>query len=127
MKSSLSAFFLFAALIYPAQAHHALFLVSNGLASEAFVISLDDARRISKARAIITGLERKQVHVGGIIVKSHAAYNPRWSFHLDPRSIVFLRPRLKFATQGPLTLRTTLLKSAVPLCLAVDGAPGHQQ
>ena len=54
-----------------------------------FVIEIHDATVIEHARRILTGAEKSAVHIMGTIVKSKAAYNPAWSFHLDPPTISF--------------------------------------
>lgn len=54
-----------------------------------FIIELSDANKIAHARRIPSGEEAAAVHVQGRVVKSKAAYNRDWSFHLDPRSIEF--------------------------------------
>jgi hypothetical protein len=52
-----------------------------------FTFKLVDAAKIAQARAI---LAKKAVQsVKGTIVKTGAPYNPEWSFHLDPPTIVF--------------------------------------
>jgi hypothetical protein len=74
---------------------HALFLVSNGPPNQSFIIRLDDPQRIMEARAIVAGTERTRVHIGGIVVKAQASYNPRWHFHLDPRSVSFFEAAIE--------------------------------
>lgn len=54
-----------------------------------FVIMLRDRRKIREARAILAGKQTERTHVGGIIVKKRAWYNPRWRYHLAPDSIEF--------------------------------------
>ncbi|WP_232327477.1 BP74-related protein [Herbidospora yilanensis] len=54
-----------------------------------FVIELTDQARIDHARRILRGEEKNRVHVHGRIMKRPAAYNPGWSFHLDPTTIGF--------------------------------------
>ncbi len=56
-------------------------------AMNTFVFALNDAARISEARAIISGNTGQ--HVQGTIVLSPAPYNPAWEFHLEPSSIRF--------------------------------------
>lgn len=56
---------------------------------DTFIIKLTDAEKIKKARDILSGLEQNTTHIGGVIVKSQACYNPPWSFHLDPQSVTF--------------------------------------
>lgn len=54
-----------------------------------FVIKLTDADKIKKARDILNGTVTVPTSVGGLIIKSPACYNPPWSFHLDPQSVIF--------------------------------------
>jgi len=54
-----------------------------------FNIKLDDERRIKFARDILSGAEKNKVHVFGRISKRTEAYNPKWSFHMDPKTIDF--------------------------------------
>lgn len=58
-------------------------------APDTFIFELTDEKLIDHARKILSGAEQEQVHVTGIIVKSPAPYNPKWSYHLDPESIGF--------------------------------------
>jgi len=54
-----------------------------------FIIELTDDRKIAHARRILSGEETNETHVHGVIRKTAASYNPRFSFHLDPASISF--------------------------------------
>ncbi|CAM4510829.1 MULTISPECIES: BP74-related protein [Myxococcus] len=54
-----------------------------------FIVELSDEKTISHARKILSGEEKNEVHVHGRIIKRAAAYNPRFSFHLDPNTIRF--------------------------------------
>lgn len=67
----------------------ALFAISDGISEMDFIISLDDDSKIAHARRILEGEESERIHISGTIVKSTAAYNPNWSFHIDPASIEF--------------------------------------
>ena len=58
-------------------------------AKDEFVFELADPARIEHARKILRGEEKRKIHVSGIIRKQRAAYNPAWSFDLDPASISF--------------------------------------
>ncbi len=58
-------------------------------APETFIIKLNDPERIDQAKAILNGMEKKAVHVTGVIVKTSASYNDSWRFHLEPDSIDF--------------------------------------
>ncbi|WP_245674717.1 BP74-related protein [Herbidospora cretacea] len=54
-----------------------------------FTIELTDQAKIDHARKILKGEEKNRIHVFGRIAKRPAAYNPQWSFHLDPSTIDF--------------------------------------
>jgi hypothetical protein len=54
-----------------------------------FIFEVSDEELIAHARRIVSGEEKREVHVMGRIVKRPAPYNPGWSYHLDPRSINF--------------------------------------
>nr|WP_245653092.1 calmodulin-binding protein [Herbidospora sakaeratensis] len=56
---------------------------------QTFTFELTDQAKIDHARKILKGEEKKRVHVLGRIKKRPAAYNPGWSFHLDPTTIDF--------------------------------------
>lgn len=67
-------------------------------------------QRIQQACDILSGKEKEEVHVTGIIVKSPAPYNPGWTFHYEPESISFLRLPRKYVTQPRIMCRNTLAK-----------------
>jgi len=54
-----------------------------------FVIKLTDSNLIQEARNIINNVQTDATHVNGIIIKEPADYNPAWSFHYNPSTIVF--------------------------------------
>lgn len=54
-----------------------------------FIVKMTDAEDIDHARALLDGSTDQMPHILGRIVKRSAPYNPRWSFHLDPRSVTF--------------------------------------
>ncbi|MCY1073802.1 BP74-related protein [Archangium lansingense] len=54
-----------------------------------FIIELTDDARIQKARDILSGKEKNEVHVHGRIIKRQQPYNPKFSFHIDPMTINF--------------------------------------
>jgi hypothetical protein len=56
---------------------------------DVFVFATDKPAVVQQARRILGGEEKTQTKVMGTIVKSEAAYNPGWSFHLDPGSVSF--------------------------------------
>jgi hypothetical protein len=61
-----------------------LFEVSNGDATQSFVIALSDPEKVDMARKIVSGKTTDAAHVNGRIIKSRARYNPKWSFYLSP-------------------------------------------
>ena len=67
----------------------AYFRFRDGAESGFFIIQLNDPQKIEHARRILSGVERRRVHVQGIIVKEKAEYNPDWSYHLAPSTIAF--------------------------------------
>lgn len=54
-----------------------------------FVVKIDDPEEIAHARALVRGETDQLPHVFGRIVKDRAPYNPRWSYHIDPRTVQF--------------------------------------
>lgn len=54
-----------------------------------FVFMLRDDEKIAEARRILEDTNTFRVHVQGRVNKTRAAYNPRWSFHLDPDTVSF--------------------------------------
>lgn len=54
-----------------------------------FVFELKDQKMIAKARNIVSGNEKEDIHVRGIITKGRADYNESWPFHLVPNTISF--------------------------------------
>lgn len=59
------------------------------VSDKVFVLKLTDPYLIAHARRVLDKRELTRVHVIGRIVETPAAYNPGWSFHLDPASIDF--------------------------------------
>ena len=57
--------------------------------TEQFTFKLTDSARIAEARKILTDRTDMRRSVEGTIIQHKAAYNPRWSFYLDPPSIAF--------------------------------------
>ena len=66
----------------------AYFEVKDGW-DDTLIIKLISPIRIQEARDILNGKETKKVHVMGTVVKWPADYNPGWSYHLAPFSILF--------------------------------------
>ncbi|WP_414569820.1 hypothetical protein [Nostoc sp. CCY 9925] len=56
-----------------------------------FVVELTDESKIQQARDILSGKEQNTTHIYGRIIKRPAAYNPNWSYQLDPASINFFQ------------------------------------
>ena len=54
-----------------------------------FIFEITDPATIQKARDILSGKEKNEIHVMGRIIKSNKPYNPRFNFHLDPATIRF--------------------------------------
>ena len=54
-----------------------------------FIIKLVDPKKIEHARRILSGQEKKKVHIGGKIIKEKVNYNPDWSYHLALESMDF--------------------------------------
>lgn len=54
-----------------------------------FIVQMTDAEDITHARDLLSGLTDQMPHLIGRIVKRPAAYNPGWSFYLEPQSITF--------------------------------------
>jgi len=55
---------------------------------QTFIIQLSDPGSIDEARAMLAGLQPAR-HIMGQIIKQPAAYNPPWSYHLEPSTIQF--------------------------------------
>lgn len=74
----------------PASANEAAaFLVGFPTEATTFVLLLTDPDRIGQARAILAqGLSDEYIF-GGVIVKAPAPWNPRWSYHVEPGTVVF--------------------------------------
>ena len=60
-----------------------------------FVFELDDEAKIAEARAILANPRSLKNHVQGKIIAKSAAYNPGWSFHLDPATIGFFEMQIE--------------------------------
>lgn len=60
-----------------------------------FVFQLIEDKKIEHARDIIAGIEKTKVHVQGTVVPTRMAYNPDWSFHLDPLSVDFFEVQIE--------------------------------
>jgi hypothetical protein len=67
----------------------AYFQLGDSSHKDIFVFATDKPAIIQQARRILSGEEKTQAKVIGTIVKSEEAYNPGWSFHLDPNSVTF--------------------------------------
>ncbi|WP_250501740.1 hypothetical protein [Caballeronia sp. AZ7_KS35] len=60
-----------------------------------FIFQLDNPTKIEEARRILRNGESLKVHVQGTIIPRPVAYNPDWSFHLDPKSIGFFEMQME--------------------------------
>lgn len=74
---------------------------------ETFVIRLSGAEKITRARAILAGLE-PGLHILGQIVKQPAGYNPPWGFHLEPDSIEFFHSAIEVCDASIMTVAENL-------------------
>lgn len=54
-----------------------------------FIFELTDDKLIAHARRILSGQERREVHVMGKIKIGRKPYNPDWGYYLDPASVRF--------------------------------------
>ena len=61
---------------------------------ETFIIQLSDPELIDEARSMLAGL-RPARHIMGQIVKQPAAYNPPWSYYLNPSTIQFFNAAIE--------------------------------
>lgn len=69
---------------------------------ETFVLEIRELDLIGHSRALLSGSDSADPHVAGTVVKTAAAYNVGWSYHIDPRSIFFF----EFAAEvGDSTMR----------------------
>ena len=73
----------------PAYAATPARFVFEDVSRSEFVIELTDESKIQQARNILNGTQKDETHVLGRIIKRPAAYNPKWSYQLDPASISF--------------------------------------
>lgn len=55
---------------------------------ETFTIKLNDPQKIARAREILSRNQPSQ-HILGKVIKVPESYNPPWSYHLEPESIIF--------------------------------------
>ncbi|MET3616146.1 hypothetical protein ABID16_004495 [Rhizobium aquaticum] len=60
-----------------------------------FFFKLSDPIRIAQARQILADPTRIDRHVQGTVLQYKAAYNPDWSFHLDPKTIGFFEQQIE--------------------------------
>lgn len=72
----------------PAQWGAAYFEMTDD-SRETFIVEMTDQEDIDHARQLLSGQTGEMPHVLGRIVKRTEHYNPRWDFHLDPKSITF--------------------------------------
>jgi len=60
-----------------------------------FFFKLTDPAKIAEARAILADTSLIRRHVHGTIRQSRVAYNPNWSFHIDPESVGFFERQIE--------------------------------
>ena len=60
-----------------------------------FIFELTDPARLQEARQIIGDPSNHKRHVQGKVVQRQAAYNPSWSFHLDPATVTFFELQIE--------------------------------
>jgi len=72
-----------------ASSEAAAYFEMTDITRETFTVRLTDQAKIDRARRILSGQEREEIHVIGRIVKRPAPWNPRWSFHYDPATVDF--------------------------------------
>ncbi len=65
------------------------FAIDNPPAADTLIIEVVEESKVALARDILSGREEYRVRVGGRIIRARAPYNPQWSFHLAPESILF--------------------------------------
>jgi hypothetical protein len=66
-----------------------------------FVIQLTQQHKIDRAREILGGEQKDHLLVIGKIVKAKKAYNPRWSYHLEPTTIDFVEAAVEVCDATP--------------------------
>ncbi|KAM9961232.1 hypothetical protein ACTFIR_004069 [Dictyostelium discoideum] len=81
----LSLLLTFSVLVQSEEAYFALKTYNDN----DFIFKLTDSKKIQKARDILSGKEKNEVHVIGRIIKSNQSYNPKYSFSLDPNTVSF--------------------------------------
>jgi hypothetical protein len=82
----------------PGDANKAFFMFDCPPGKERFIFTLDDPRKIAKAREMILD-NQEGLHVRGEIVIEPAYYNEPWDFHLNPATIDFVKNSSQFADQ----------------------------
>jgi hypothetical protein len=87
--AALAAVAAFSLITPPAQAAPAAYFVMTDITREEFVIQLTDPGKIQHARDLLSGTTADRPHVLGRIIKRPVAYNPRWSYHLNPDTVDF--------------------------------------
>jgi hypothetical protein len=60
-----------------------------------FTFELTDKTKIQIARNILSGIETRLRHIGGIIIKEPIMYNQSWNFYLNPNSIYFFQTSME--------------------------------
>jgi hypothetical protein len=78
----------------PAATGEAYFRFGTPPLPETFIFKTTDPAVIQEAREMLSGA-RPHRRVAGTIVKEPAPYNPPWSYHLDPASIVLFEAAIE--------------------------------
>src|SRR6185503_18331923 len=73
----------------PKASKRAYFVFRDATETNEFVVQLRSPANILHARAVLAGTTTERPHIGGIIARKRAPYNPKWSYHLRPDSIEF--------------------------------------
>jgi hypothetical protein len=76
-------------------AGRAYFEVGDNSHRDVFVVAIDKPSDMQHARSILKGQGGNQTKVMGVVVKRKAAYNDRWPFHLDPKSVSFFEQAIE--------------------------------
>ncbi|KAM9960144.1 hypothetical protein ACTFIW_009269 [Dictyostelium discoideum] len=82
----LSLLLVFSVLV---QSEEAYFGLKTHGSHDDFIFKLTDSEKIKKARDILAGNEKNEIHVMGRIKKENKDYNPKYSFILNPDQISF--------------------------------------
>lgn len=70
----------------------AAYFVMTDITREEFIVKLTKSGDIEHARELVNGETTDRSHLFTRILKRKAPYNPRWSYHKQPRQHGILRP-----------------------------------